>query len=51
MTNTTKLARGAVLAVMLMAPGVINAQQHQHRDSTRQGMMVQGMGNMHMGET
>jgi hypothetical protein len=51
MANTKMLAGGAVLAAMLMAPGVINAQQHQHRDSTRQGMMMhESMGNMHMGE-
>ncbi len=51
MTNTKRLAGVAALVAMLMAPGVMGAQQHQHRDSTRQGMMMQGpVGSMHMGD-
>ena len=50
MTNHKMLTRGAVLAMMLITPGVVLAQQHQHRQSPQQGMMMQGsMGNMHMG--
>lgn len=56
MINTTKLAGAAALLALLAVPGSSSAQQHQHRDSTRQGMMMQGsmgggmgMGNMNMG--
>ncbi len=51
MKKKTTLVGVALAAMLIAAPGLVTAQQHQHADSTQQGGMMRGsMVNMHMRE-